>query len=130
MLRTLGEERRRLFVATSKPRVFAERIVDHHGLRPFFSHVYGAELDGCFDNKGELLAHALEREGLEASSCIMVGDRAQDVRAARKNGLVPVGVAYGYGSREELLDAGAVAICANPSELVRWIRSHGAAPVE
>jgi phosphoglycolate phosphatase len=129
MLRALGEEHRRLFVATSKPRVFAERIIDHFGLRSFFAHVYGAELDGRFDNKGELLAHALEREGLESSSCIMVGDRAQDVRAARKNGLVPVGVAYGYGSREELREAGAVAICASPSELVSWIRAHGSAPV-
>ncbi|WP_224240078.1 HAD hydrolase-like protein [Hyalangium gracile] len=123
MLRALAESQWRLFVATSKPRVFAERIIDHFGLRAFFAHVYGAELDGRFDNKGELLAHALEREGLEASACIMVGDRAQDVRAARQNGLVPVGVAYGYGSREELEEAGAVAICTSPTELVSWIQA-------
>lgn len=124
MLRALGEESRRLFVATSKARVYAERIIEHFGLSPFFSHVYGAELDGRFDNKAELLEHALRQEGLDAASCIMVGDRAQDVRAARKNGLVPVGVAYGYGSREELLDAGATVVCASPAEFVSWLRAH------
>lgn len=124
MLRALGDEHRRLFVATSKARVYAERIIDHFGLRSFFACVYGAELDGRFEHKGELLAHALECEGLSPASCIMVGDRAQDVRAARQNGLVPVGVTYGYGSREELLEAGAITLCASPAALVSWVRQY------
>jgi phosphoglycolate phosphatase len=130
MLRALGGGERQLFVATSKPRVYAERIIEHFGLSAFFTCVYGAELDGRFDNKGEMLSYALEREGLDAASCTMVGDRAQDVRAARQNGLLPVGVAYGYGSREELLEAGAAVICASPTELVSWLRARSPVPSE
>ncbi|MDY7226162.1 HAD hydrolase-like protein [Hyalangium rubrum] len=125
MLRALNDGTRRLYVATAKARVFAERIIEHFGLSAHFAHVYGPELDGRFENKADLLAHALEREGLDPASCVMIGDRAQDVRAARQNGLVPVGVSYGYGSKEELLEAGAVVICSSPRELASWIRSEG-----
>jgi phosphoglycolate phosphatase len=128
MLRVLDDGTRRLFIATSKARVYAERIIAHFGLSPFFAHVYGAELDGRFENKGELLAHVLEREGLTPSACFMVGDRAQDIRAARQNGLVPVGVAYGYGSRNELREAGAAVICTSPGELVHWLHAQAPAP--
>jgi phosphoglycolate phosphatase len=105
--------------------VYAERIIEHFGLSAFFTCVYGAEFDGRFENKVELLAHALEREGLDPASCIMVGDRAQDVRAARRNGVLSVGVTYGYGSREELLEAGAAVLCGSPTEFSSWLRARG-----
>src|SRR6478736_6285295 len=48
--------RARLFVATSKPHVFADRIIDHFGLRPYFEYVFGSELDGTRVHKYDLLA--------------------------------------------------------------------------
>src|SRR5882762_6922364 len=57
VLAALRQSPRRLFVATSKPHVFAERIIDHFGLSGYFEHVFGSELDGTRANKAELLAY-------------------------------------------------------------------------
>lgn len=106
-----------LAVATAKPRVFAERILTHFDLAARFDGIYGAELDGRFDDKGDLLAHALGERGVATREALMIGDRRDDVLAARRNGVRVIGVLWGYGSREELLDAGADALCATPAEL-------------
>jgi phosphoglycolate phosphatase len=106
-----------LFVATSKPTVFAERIVEHFGLDRFFSNVYGSELSGANAGKKDLLAHVLRAESLSPTGTVMVGDRAHDVLGARANGLFSVGVLWGYGSREELVAAGAGALYDAPRAL-------------
>jgi phosphoglycolate phosphatase len=106
-----------LFVATSKPRVFAERIVAHFSLGRFFRAVYGSELDGTNADKRDLLAQLLRAESLSPTDTVMVGDRAHDILGARANGLFSVGVLWGYGSREELVSAGAEALCEEPRAL-------------
>ncbi len=106
------------FVATSKPPVYADRIVKHFGLDPLFAGIYGSELGGRFEDKTDLLAFLLEKERLTAGKAIMVGDRAADRIAARNNGLRSIGVLWGYGSEEELTDAAADRLCLAPCELV------------
>ncbi len=106
------------FVATSKPAMYAERIVRHFGLGPHFARVYGCDLSGRFEDKTELLAHVLAVEGVAAARAVMVGDRAADIIAARVNGLASIGVLWGYGTERELVEAGADAVCAAPGELV------------
>jgi phosphoglycolate phosphatase len=110
---------RRLFVATSKPKVYADRIVEHFGLRRHFEHVFGSELDGTRTDKADLLAYALAEVKIDPLRAIMVGDRSHDVIGARKNGMTAVGVLYGYGSLAELTDAGAHHLCAAHPEVVR-----------
>jgi phosphoglycolate phosphatase len=117
MLEALAGAGRRLFVATSKPAVFAERIVRHFALHHHLAGVYGPELDGRLDDKGQLLAHVLAIEGLAAAAVVMIGDRAVDIAAAHANGVRSIGVLWGYGSRDELRDAGAHALCATPRDL-------------
>jgi phosphoglycolate phosphatase len=107
-----------LSVATVKPTVFAERIVEHFGLGRFFHGVYGSELDGTNSDKTHLLGHLLKAESLSPTDSIMIGDRAQDLLAAKTNGIVPIGVLWGYGSREELVSAGAEALCEEPTRLL------------
>jgi phosphoglycolate phosphatase len=109
---------RRLFVATSKPSLYAERIIDHFKLRVYFERVFGAELDGRRSDKTELLGYALETTRVDPSQAIMIGDRSHDMIGARNNGMTAVGVLYGYGNEEELLDAGAHHICATPRRLL------------
>ena len=121
MLANLNAAGLRLFVATSKPTVFARRIIDHFSLAGFFASVYGAELDGRFDDKRDLLRHILDAESLGVSHTVVVGDRSHDVVAARAHGLCAVGVTWGYGSRKELQEAGADVICDNPSEVVSFL---------
>jgi phosphoglycolate phosphatase len=107
-----------LWVVTSKPHVFANRIIDHFELRPFFRHVYGSELSGERSHKGELIAHVLASEGLSNRDAWMIGDRLHDIHGAKHNGLRSAGVLWGYGSQAELADAGADAIFADMPALV------------
>ncbi len=116
------------FVATSKPAVFAERILEYFGLARCFRGVYGAELGGRFDDKSDLLAHLLSREALPPGHAVMVGDRAADVVAARANGLRSIGVLWGYGSERELVDAGATTLCARPEDLMPALEECDKAP--
>lgn len=107
-----------LILCTSKAQVFAREVVDHFGFSPLLSAVYGAELDGRRENKGELIAHILQTEGLDPDGCCMVGDREHDVIGAARHGIPTVGVLWGFGSREELEAAGAAAVIARPEALV------------
>lgn len=94
-------------VATSKPEVFAKRILEHFGLARYFKAIFGAELSGERSQKADLIAYILEREQLNRHATLMIGDRLHDIVAAREHGLGTVGVTWGYGSREELTQAGA-----------------------
>ena len=103
LLDALQAQGRMLYIATSKPTVFAEEIARHFGFDRYFKRIYGSELDGTRTNKVELLAHLLESEGLAPGSALMIGDRKHDLIGARSNGVQAVAVGYGFGSREELL---------------------------
>ena len=105
-----------LFVATSKPRIAAARIIEHFEMGQYFERVFGCELDGTRANKAELLNYAIE-ENPQASSRTMIGDRKHDLIGAIANGIRPVGVSYGYGSAEELDAAGATAIANSPTDI-------------
>ena len=104
---TLAGSGRRMFVATSKPHVYAERIIDHFGLRGYFERVFGSELDGLRCDKTELLDYALQQAKVDPLRAIMIGDRSHDMIGARNNRMTALGVLYGYGSKAELVGAGA-----------------------
>jgi phosphoglycolate phosphatase len=122
-LAALAQSPRRLFVATSKPHVFASRIIEHFGLAGYFEHVFGSELDGTRVHKAELLAYALAQTGVDPSDALMIGDRSHDVLGAKANGMDAVGVTYGYGSPEELIEAGARRLCPSPGAIPQVIHS-------
>lgn len=117
-LSTLQKHGIPLFVATSKPKVFADQIVERFGLADYFRFIYGSELDGTRCDKGEVIGHALASEGLAGKSLLMIGDRKHDVIGARKWAIPCIGVTYGYGSAEELTSAGAFSLCDSPEELI------------
>lgn len=108
-----------LILATSKPEVYTIRILEHFGLKRFFTFVVGSELDGRRGEKDEVIQEAL-RLGRNPEA-IMVGDRKYDMWGAKKHGLWAVGVLYGYGSREELEAAGADEIVESVAELERLL---------
>lgn len=118
VLATRREAGTRLFLCTAKAAVFAKRVVEHFGFADLLDGVYGPDLDGRLEDKGDLIAHLLAQERLAAHEVCMVGDREHDVLAARRNGAPAVGVLWGYGSREELAAAGAEILIAGPSELL------------
>lgn len=122
MLQALSARGLRLHVCTSKRRRFAERITDHFGLRSSFTTVRGSEDDGRFEEKADLVAEILRSQSIDARSAVMIGDREHDMRAGRAKALRTIGVTYGYGSIEELLDAGAQITCATPDAVPLAIR--------
>lgn len=117
MLDTLRDAGHRLFVATSKPGVFAERILAHFDLRRRFERVRGAELGAGLDGKERVLAALVAESSLDPRRAVMIGDREHDALAARALGLHAVGVLWGHGSRAELEAAGAAALCEAPARL-------------
>ncbi|MDY0220455.1 MAG: HAD family hydrolase [Desulfobacterium sp.] len=116
-LKSLGERGHTLHLATSKPRVFARRIIDHFDLDQYFNSIHGSELDGTRTDKTSLIAYILHHESLDSSSTAMVGDRKHDMIGARANGVCGFGVLWGFGSETELTDSGAGACIQTPSDL-------------
>lgn len=125
MLTALKDAGLGLCVATSKRRDYAERVMEHLGLARFVRAVYGAEPGGGLDDKQDLLAHILRVEEFDPSATRMVGDRLHDIHAARANGIGSIGVLWGYGTREELLAAGADALAETPEVVVRLTAGTG-----
>lgn len=103
LLELLGGQGRTLYIATSKPTVFAAEIARHFDFARHFKVIYGSELDGTRTDKVELIEHLLRLEGLDPGRTLMIGDRKHDLIGAHRNGLRAAGVGYGFGSREELM---------------------------
>jgi phosphoglycolate phosphatase len=126
-LAALRAARHRLWVATSKPTVYAQRIVEHFGLAPYVEGVYGSELTGQRSDKGELVRHLLAAERLERGLTWMIGDRSHDINGGRAHGLRTIGVLWGFGSREELTVAGADLVVDTMDQILAQFRAgaHG-----
>lgn len=105
-------------LATSKPHIYANQILKHWNLDEYFRFVSGPELDGTRDPKDEVIAYAMEHLHLnDPSKILMIGDRSHDVLGAKKNKMDCAGVLWGFGTQEELLSAGAIAVYDTPKAL-------------
>ena len=118
LIKDLHAEGVTLSTATSKPEFSASQIIEHFGLREYFTFIGAADLAGTRDDKSAVIAHTLEN--LQASSqthsIVMMGDRRHDVEGARENGIDTIGVLWGYGTAEELSTAGAIALAERPRD--------------
>ncbi len=110
-----------IYVATSKPHLYAKQIIKHFGLLSFFDGIYGSELDGTRSIKAELIRHILLSENLDNSQTVMIGDRYHDVIGAKQNQIFAIGVTYGYGSEEELRSYGADVLAHSPNDILSLI---------
>jgi phosphoglycolate phosphatase len=116
MLTRLRQAGLMLGLATAKRVDYAIDVLDHFGLDGYFDVVAGATADGRLAHKEEIVTEALLEAGVPGSErVVMIGDRDHDVIGARANGVVPIGVAWGYGSRHELETAGARWIVDSPA---------------
>ena len=106
MLETLKNKNRDIILATSKPTVYAKKILEYFEIDKYFRFISGSELDGRRTNKAEVINYALRNCQIDdLSSVVMVGDRKHDILGAKQAGVLSVGVLYGYGSYEELANA-------------------------
>lgn len=125
MLRSLKEKGMHLAVASSKPTVFVERILEHFHIDRYFEVVVGSELDGTRVKKDEVVEETLCRlfgeKPVQKDQVYMIGDRKFDVEGAKALGVESVGVAYGYGGMEELKAAKADYIVRSVEELHKFL---------
>jgi len=122
MLEALKSNGKRMAVATNKAAVYAQKILDHFGLLPYFDFVSGSELDGRRGTKPEAIRYALENLGTQPAGAIIVGDRNIDILGAKETGLhSSIAVLYGYGSRDELEAAGATVFAETAEDIVKLL---------
>ena len=114
----LRDTGRRAIVATSKPEPSAIHVLEYFHIDSYFDIIAGATMDGSRVEKSDVIRYALDRAGIrDLSGVVMVGDRENDIQGAKANGLDSIGVLYGYGSREELEEAGAMQIAETVEDL-------------
>ncbi len=116
-LNRLIEKADSIHVATSKPTIYSERIIEHFDLSRYFNLVYGSNLDGSLSDKTDLLRHIIESEDLLPRHTVMIGDRSFDIIGAKNHGIRAIGVLWGYGTEDELSNAGADGLCNHPDEI-------------
>lgn len=114
----------RLFLATAKPQVFAERIVAHFQLVDFFEAAFGSALSGHLTDKPSLVRHILDTTGLDPARTMIIGDRKYDLLGGRVNHLWTGAVTYGYGTEEELRQAGADLYFHSPQQVGNVLLDH------
>lgn len=125
LLAALKEKGCVLAVATSKPEVFAVKILDHFNLSGYFDFIGGAQLEHNGRNeKADIIAYVLDKLGVtDKSAVLMVGDRYHDIEGARANGIKSLAVLCGYGSLEEFKEHSADFIAENMEEAGKIIES-------
>lgn len=119
-LQTLKAQGHRLFVATSKPEVLANEVLNHFDLARYFEQIAGATLDGSRSHKADVITYLLGLTG-DVGQTLMVGDTAFDVIGAAAHGIPTIGVSWGYGKVSEMIEAGAAAIACDMEQLYKLL---------
>jgi phosphoglycolate phosphatase len=118
LLERLVARGKRPFVATTKPTIYAERILAHFGLTRHFERILGSNLDLSRSDKAAIIADVLDAlPGVARESVVMVGDREHDIIGARGNRVDAIGVLYGYGTANEIRAAGPTYLAGSVAEL-------------
>lgn len=118
LLQKLKENGKSLIVATSKPQPFTDKIMEHFDLVKYFDFIAGSNMDTTRSKKAEVIEYALSECNIkDKSKVVMIGDRAEDMIGAQSVGIDSIGVEYGYGTFDELKNAGATYIAKTVDEL-------------
>ena len=119
MLTMLKNAGKTIVLATSKPEEFAKEILRYFEIDKYFDFVAGASMDETRNKKVEVIAYALKNcETKDLSQIVMVGDREYDILGAKQMGIDSIGVLYGYGSCQELENAGATYIAESVEDII------------
>ena len=126
MLSSLQSQGKKLYVASSKPEIYVLRILEHFGLKDFFSIITGGDMEGKRTEKADVIREVMRRGGFEheeLKSMLMVGDRKHDIIGAKLCGIDSAGVYTGFAGENELEEAGADYVCFGIGELSKLLIS-------
>lgn len=121
LLAALEQHGTRLYVCTSKPQHFAERILMKFGLARYFTVICGDRQQLESHGKKNLLAGLIREQRLDTSTTWMVGDTRFDIEAAHANNIQAIAVTYGYGTVDELAAVHPNALCNTPAEILKLV---------
>lgn len=124
VLQTLYEDGHKLFVATAKPHPQVQPILEHFDILKYFVNFYGVSPQSQTSGKTELIAKILQKEKLNATESFMIGDRKYDISGARNNDITTIGAVYGYGQKDELVEAGAHHFANMPLDILQIIATY------
>ncbi len=123
LIEELHKKGKKLILATSKPEIFARKILEHIGLAKYFTFIAGSEMSHSRVDKNEVIEYAFENCGImDYSNAIMIGDREFDVLGAKHFNMDSIGVLFGYGCRQELERAGATYIVEKALDVLEIVK--------
>lgn len=123
-LKKLKTHQKTVALATSKPELYARKVVEHFGVAQYFDVICGATMDESLVEKPDIIRNALKSLNIseeDRSKVLMIGDRKYDIYGAQINQIASMGVLYGYGDREELVEAGADYLVEKASDIATYI---------
>ena len=123
LLAELRQDSYKICIVTLKNQTDAEIIAKHFSFDTLVDGIYGPDLDFYPENKAELIKSALEQGAFVPGETVMIGDRKEDIISGKANGVLTIGVTYGYGSNAELADSAPDRICNDPSEIKQAIKA-------
>jgi len=124
LLKKLKEKGKLLVVATSKPTVFAKKILEYFNIDSYFDLVVGSNMDGTRILKADVISYIFsELDIKDLKKVVMVGDRKHDIIGAKKNNIDSIAVAYGYGSQKELEEAKPTYYASTVKEIIQIIEN-------
>lgn len=113
----------RLAVASSKPQAACVRIIEYFHLEPYFDGIFGSTLDGKISTKKQVLENLFETMDIHREDTILIGDTKYDVIGAKEAGISCIGVTYGFGTKEELQEYGAIEVLTTPEEVGKYLET-------
>ncbi len=121
LLKNINAKGKKVVLATSKPWIYAEIILEHFKIKKYFDFVAGSELNSVRTGKADVIKYAVDKFNIDVKNAVMIGDREHDIEGAKINGIKTIGVLYGFGSRDELEAAGADYIAENVKNIYEFI---------
>lgn len=111
-------------MASGKPEGFCHEILKNHGVEQYFDEIVGTTINGPINTKEQVINELFRRHPeLEPKECILVGDTKYDADGANAAGIACLGVSFGFGDRQEMLDRGVIAVVDTADEIINVIQS-------
>ena len=113
----------KLAVASSKPENFIIEILKYLKISDLFDFISAPESDKAPESKTALVERAVKALGIDKSKAVMIGDRYFDIEGAKEAKVDSIGVTFGFGDRNELINSGADYIADSTEDIRRIIFS-------
>ena len=121
MIENLKSYGMKVAVVTNKEQTLAEKVVGKlYGNA--FDLVYGMREGIPGKPDPTLTLMAMNELNVKPEECAFVGDTSMDIMAGVNSGAYPVGVLWGFRTKEEILSSGAKAVAENAKELEKILK--------